>query len=121
VAEENPVRMGLTNLPSIVPFLTIISPHPEGFPLNSSSAGVLPSPPGLFTNARVRHMRFEVQEYMRVSANLFGLAYKKDALTLAERAAIVAFAQELEKKFLPPREERDVPLPATLSNAPLMD
>ena len=55
------------------------------------------------------------------SARLFGLAYKTDALTLAERAAIVAFAQELEKKFLPSREERDVPLSATLSNARLPD
>jgi len=33
----------------------------------------------------------------------------------------VAFAQELEKKFLPSREERDVPLSATLSNARLPD
>lgn len=90
-------------------------------PLKSSSAGVLPSPPGLITHATVRHMRLEVQEYMRASARLFGLAYKTDALTLAERAAIVAFAQELEKKFLPSREERDVPLSATLSNARLPD
>ena len=63
-------------------------------------------------------MRLEVLEYMRVSANLFGLEYQKDALTLAERAALVAFAQELEKKFLPSRGERDVPLSVTLSNAP---
>jgi hypothetical protein len=48
-------------------------------------------------------MRREVQEYMRASANLFGLAYEAGALTLAERAAIVSFAQEVEKKFLPSR------------------
>jgi hypothetical protein len=64
-------------------------------------------------------MRREVQEYMRASAKLLGLAYEKGALTLAERAAIVSFAQEVEKKFLPSREEADVPLSATLSNIPL--
>jgi hypothetical protein len=66
-------------------------------------------------------MRLEVQEYMRTSAKLFGLAYEEGALTLAERAAIVSFAQEIEKKFLPSREERDVPLSAALSDIPLIN
>ena len=66
-------------------------------------------------------MRLEVQEYMRTSAKLFGLAYEEGALTLAERAAIVSFAQEVEKKFLPSREERDVPLSAALSDIPLIN
>ena len=55
-------------------------------------------------------MRREVQEYMRASAKLFGLAYEEGALTLAERAAIVSFSQEVEKKFLPSHEESDVRL-----------
>ncbi len=65
-------------------------------------------------------MRREVQEYMRASAKLFGLAYEEGALTLVERAAIVSFAQEVEKKFLPSREEGDVPLSATLADIPLI-
>ena len=70
-------------------------------------------------NAIVRPiMRREVQEYMRASAKLFGLAYEETALTLAERSAIVSFAQELERKFLPPRQECAVPLSATLSMSP---
>lgn len=64
-------------------------------------------------------MRREVQEYLRASAKLFGLAYEVDALTLQERAAIVSFAQEVEKKFLPSRDEGDVPLSAALSDMPL--
>ena len=59
-------------------------------------------------------MRREVQEYLRASAKLFGLAHEEGALTLAERAAIVSFAQEVEKKFLPSHEEGDVPLSAAL-------
>jgi hypothetical protein len=66
-------------------------------------------------------MRREVQEYMRASAKLFGLAYEEGALTLAERAAIVSFAQEIEKKFLPSCEECDVPLSAALSDIPLIN
>jgi len=63
-------------------------------------------------------MRREVQEYMRASAKLFGLAYEEGALTLAERAAIVSFAQEVEKKFFPSREEGDVPLSTALPDIP---
>ena len=70
-------------------------------------------------NATVRHkMRLEVQEYMRASANLFGLAYEEGALTRVEREAIVSFAQELERKFLPSRQQGDAPLAAPLSHAP---
>lgn len=65
-------------------------------------------------------MRREVQEYMRASAKLFGLAYEEGALTLAERAAILSFAQEVERKFLPSREEGDVRLSAALSDIPLI-
>ena len=63
-------------------------------------------------------MRREVQEYMRASAKLFGLAYEEGALTLAERAAIVSFAQEIEKRFLPSRQQNDVSLSATISDFP---
>ena len=63
-------------------------------------------------------MRREVQEYMRASTKLFGLAYEEGALTLEERAAVVSFAQEVEKKFLPSREEGDVPLSAAFSDIP---
>jgi len=66
-------------------------------------------------------MRREVQEYLRASAKLFGLAYEEGALTLAERAAILSFAQEIEQKFLRSREEGDVPLSATLSDIPLIN
>ena len=67
-------------------------------------------------NATVRHMmRREVQEYLRASAKLFGLAYEESALTRVEREAIVSFANELERKFLPPRQQDDVPLAAPLS------
>ena len=66
-------------------------------------------------------MRLEVQEYMRASAKLFGLAYEEGALTLAERAAILSFAQEIEQKFLVSREEGDVPLSAALSDIPLIN
>ena len=59
-------------------------------------------------------MRREVQEYMRASAKLFGLAYEEGALTLEERTAVFSFAQEVEKKFLPSREEGDVRLSAAL-------
>jgi hypothetical protein len=65
-------------------------------------------------------MRREVQEYLRASVKLFGLAYEEGALSLAERAAILSFAQEVEKKFLPSREEGDVRLSATLSDIPLI-
>ena len=65
-------------------------------------------------------MRREVQEYMRASAKLFGLAYEDGALTLAERAAILSFAQEVEKKFLPSREEGDVPLSVALADIPMI-
>jgi hypothetical protein len=65
-------------------------------------------------------MRREVLEYMRASAKLFGLAYEEGALTLEERAAVFSFAQEVEKKFLPSREEGDVPLSAALSDIPLI-
>ena len=50
-------------------------------------------------------VRLEVQEYMRASAKLFGLAYEERAVTPAERAVIISFAQELERRFLPAREE----------------
>jgi hypothetical protein len=63
-------------------------------------------------------MRREVQEYMRASVQLFGLAYEEGAVTLTERAAIVSFAQEVEKKFRQPRQEGDVRLSAALSNIP---
>ena len=66
-------------------------------------------------------MRLEVQEYMRASSKLFGLAYEEGALTLAERAAILSFAQAIEKKFLLSREEGHVPLSATLSDIPLIN
>jgi len=65
-------------------------------------------------------MRREVREYMRASTKLFGLAYEEGALTLAERAAIVSFAQEVEKKFLPSVEEGDVQLSAALSDISLI-
>jgi hypothetical protein len=65
-------------------------------------------------------MRREVQEYLRASAKLFGLAYELGALTLQERAAIVSFAQEVEKKFLPSREEGDMPLSTAISDIPLI-
>jgi vacuolar-type H+-ATPase subunit B/Vma2 len=61
-------------------------------------------------------MRREVQEYMRASAKLFVLVYEEGALTLAERAVILSFAQEIEKKFLPSREKDDMPLSAALPN-----
>jgi len=57
---------------------------------------------------------------MRASAKLFGLAYEEGAVTLTERAAIVSFAQEVEKKFLPSREEVDVRLSTALSDIPLI-
>jgi hypothetical protein len=66
-------------------------------------------------------MRLEVQEYMRASAKLFGLAYEEGALTFAERAAILSFAQEIEQKFLPSREQDNVPLSAALSDIPLIN
>ncbi len=66
-------------------------------------------------------MRLEVQEYMRACSKLFGLAYEEGALTLAERAAIVSFAQAIEKKFLLSREDGDVPLSAALSDIPLIN
>lgn len=70
-------------------------------------------------NATVRDMlRREVREYMRASANLFGLAYEGSALTRLERQAIVSFAQEVERKFLPPRQQDDVPLATPLSSTP---
>ena len=73
-------------------------------------------------NATVRHMmRLEVQEYLRASANLFGLAYEEGALTRVEREAIVSFAHELERKFLPSRQHDDVPLVSSLSKMPLID
>ncbi len=65
-------------------------------------------------------MRREVQEYMRASSKLFGLAYEEGALTLAERAAILSFAQAIEKKFLLSREEGDVPLSVALVDIPLI-
>jgi hypothetical protein len=63
-------------------------------------------------------LRREVQEYLRVSAKLFGLAYEEGAVTPAERAAIVSFAQEVEKRFLPSRQQDEVSLPATVSDFP---
>ena len=65
-------------------------------------------------------MRLEVQQYMRASSKLFGLAYEEGALTLAERAAILSFAQAMEKKFLLSREEGDVPLSVALTDIPLI-
>jgi len=65
-------------------------------------------------------MRREMQEYLRASTKLLGLAYEEGALTLAERAAIVSFAQEVEKTFLPSCEEGDVRLSAALSDMPLI-
>ena len=65
-------------------------------------------------------MRREVQEYLRASGKLFGLAYEEGALTLAERVAIVSFAQEVEKIFLPSREKDDVPLSVALADIPLI-
>lgn len=59
-------------------------------------------------NATVRLMRPEVREYMQASATLFGLSYEVGALTWVEREAIVSFAQELERKFLPSRQQDDV-------------
>jgi hypothetical protein len=44
-------------------------------------------------------MRRDVQEYLRASAKLFGLAYQENALTQAEREAIVSYAQELTERF----------------------
>jgi hypothetical protein len=66
-------------------------------------------------------MRLEVQAYLRASAKLFGLAHEEGALTLEERAAIVSFAQEIEKKFLLSREETDVPLSAAHSDISLIN
>ena len=66
-------------------------------------------------------MRREVQEYMRASSKLFGLAYEEGALTVAERTAILSFAQAIEKKFLLSREEGYVPLSAALSDIPLIN
>ena len=48
-------------------------------------------------------MRIEVRDYLRVSGKLLGLVYEEGALTQAERQAIVFFAQEIERKFLGPR------------------
>jgi hypothetical protein len=59
-------------------------------------------------NATVRLMRPEVREYVRASATLFGLSYEEGALTWVEREAIVSFAQELERKFLPSRQQSDI-------------
>jgi hypothetical protein len=53
-------------------------------------------------------MRPEIQEYMRATATLFGLSHEEGALTRVEREAIVSFAQELERKFLPSRQLGDV-------------
>jgi hypothetical protein len=44
-------------------------------------------------------MRPDVREYLRASAKLFGLAYQENALTEAEREAIVSYAQEVAKRF----------------------
>ena len=44
-------------------------------------------------------MRQEVREYLRASAKLFGLAFQENALTEAEREAIVSYAQELAARF----------------------
>jgi len=63
-------------------------------------------------------MRLEVQEYMRASAKLFGLAYAEDALSRVERDAIVSFAQELERKFVSSRQPGDGPLRSPLPNTP---
>ena len=66
-------------------------------------------------------MRLEVQEYMRASAKLFGLSDAEDALTRVERDAIVSFAQEVERKFLPSRHTGDGPLLSPLPDTPLID
>ena len=66
-------------------------------------------------------MRREVQEYLRVSATLFGLSYEAGALTRVEREAIVSFAQEVERKFLPSRHPGDGPLLSPLPDTPLID
>ena len=63
-------------------------------------------------------MRREVEEYMRVSAKLFGLSDAEDALTRVECDAIVSFAQELERKFLSSRQPGDGPLRSPLPNTP---
>jgi len=62
-------------------------------------------------------MRIEVQEFMRASAKLFGLANEEGGLTLVEREAIVSFAQEVGKKFLPSRQQGDMPLALPLAHA----
>jgi hypothetical protein len=46
-------------------------------------------------------MRQEVREYLRATVKIFGLSFQDNALTDAERDAIVSYAQELEKKLLP--------------------
>lgn len=55
-------------------------------------------------------MRQEIREYLRASAKLFGLAYQENALTEAEREAIVSYAQELAKRF---SQQDGQPLTAT--------
>jgi len=49
-------------------------------------------------------MRLEVRDYMRVSGKLLGLVHEEGALTQTERQAIVSFAQEIERKLLPPEQ-----------------
>ena len=63
-------------------------------------------------------MRLDVQDYLRASTKLCGVAYEKGALTLGEYAAVVSVVQEVERKFVPSREEGDRPLSATLSHTP---
>ena len=63
-------------------------------------------------------MRLEVHEYLRVSATLSGLASDAGALTRVEREAILSFVQEVERKFLPPRQQDDVPFAAPCSRPP---
>jgi hypothetical protein len=58
-------------------------------------------------------MRQDVREYLRASSKLFGLAYQENALTEAEREAVVSYAQELAKRFNLSRQQDGQSLAST--------
>lgn len=73
----------------------------------TSSARGFASPLILTTNATFRNMRLEVHAYIRMSVKLLELAHEENALTRAERDAIVSLAHDLERQFGPSRQQRD--------------
>lgn len=66
-------------------------------------------------------MRIEVRDYIRASSQLFGLAFEEGALTPTEREAIVSFAREVERKFLPSPQQDNMPWVSPLSNISQFD